>query len=169
MTIRKVTFPDLGALLFLSKNTFFDAFAHLNDLRDMEAYAAANFTIEKLRSEFDHPHAEFYFAEIDKEIVGYLKLNFTKAQTEFQRPDEMEVERIYVSAKYQGKQIGGQLINFALQKGIERELCSIWLGVWEKNHRAIRFYQRLGFQEFSSHQFMLGTDRQTDLLFRKAL
>ena len=79
------------------------------------------------------------------------------------------MERIYVSAGYQGKQIGKQLIDFAINQAKLRQLKTIWLGVWERNIRAIQFYQRNGLEIFKSHEFMLGDDRQVDLLLRLTL
>jgi ribosomal protein S18 acetylase RimI-like enzyme len=42
----------------------------------------------------------------------------------------------------------------------------MWLGVWEENPRAIRFYQKQGFVEFDQHIFQLGEDAQTDILMK---
>jgi hypothetical protein len=106
---------------------------------------------------------------IGDEKVGYIKLNYQSAQTEFQDEDAVEVERIYVLANQQGKQIGRQMIDFAISKAIDDKLKYIWLGVWEHNHSAIRFYEREGFKQFSSHEFWVGNDKQIDLLMKKEL
>ena len=50
-----------------------------------------------------------------------------------------------------------------------RNKSKIWLGVWEKNISAIKFYRKLGFKIFSSHDFQLGDDLQTDLMMEKIL
>lgn len=169
ITIQLVRPSDLEALLSLSKKTFYDAFEHVNNPEDFEAYTAVAFQPEKLLSEINNPHSAFYFALIDNENVGYIKLNYASAQTEFQDTDAVEVERIYVLASQQGKQIGKQLIDFAVAKAIEDKLKYIWLGVWEHNHKAIRFYEREGFKQFSSHQFILGSDVQIDVLMKKTI
>ena len=135
----------------------------------MEAYAQKAFTIENLTNELNDADAEFYFVMLGNETAGYLKLNYRSAQTEFKDPQAMEIERIYVLSHYQGKNIGSQLLNFVQDKANEHQLKYIWLGVWDQNHRAIRFYQRHGFEVFSSHVFMLGSDKQTDLLLKKVL
>jgi ribosomal protein S18 acetylase RimI-like enzyme len=169
VTIRKVERDELLSLLFLSKKTFFDAFYHLNTPGDMEAYAAKFFTKARMTEEFDTPGSAFYFAMINTEVTGYIKLNHHQAQTDLQDPAALEVERIYVSNFHQGKQIGQQLLNFAIQTAMARQLQYIWLGVWEHNYRAIKFYQQHGFQQFGQHNFMLGNDLQVDVLMRKEL
>jgi len=167
--IQPVRPSDIDALLSLSLKTFYDAFEHLNNPEDFEAYTSVAFTREKLLLEINNPDSAFYFAMIDDENVGYIKLNYASAQTEFKDNDAVEVERIYVLASQQGKQIGQQLINFAIAKAVEDGLKYIWLGVWEHNINAQRFYERSGFKAFSSHQFVLGKDVQTDILMKREL
>lgn len=169
LTIRKVLPDELEALLNLSKQTFFDAFHHLNNPDDMEAYAAKYFTRAQFALELNNPQSEFYFALLDDEIAGYIKLNYADAQTELQDHQSLEVERIYVSAVHQGKQIGRHLLYFAIQLATSKNFKSVWLGVWEHNDRAIKFYQQHGFTLFGSHDFMLGNDLQKDVLMRKML
>lgn len=167
ITLRKLTPADVEQLLEISRRTFFDTFYQVNKPEDMEAYASNVFTVEKLSDELNDPNSEFYFALLGNQIAGYLKINFRSAQTELQDPQALEIERIYVLANQQGKNIGGQLMQFAINRAIDSDLSYVWLGVWDQNHKAIRFYQRHGFEVFSSHEFVLGSDKQTDLLLKR--
>ncbi|MES2275828.1 MAG: GNAT family N-acetyltransferase [Bacteroidota bacterium] len=169
LSIRKVRIDELPALLQFSKQTFFDAFYHLNNPEDMKAYADKYFTISQFQNEFGNPLSHFYFAMWGDEIAGYIKLNFGAAQSDLQDETALEVERIYVSAAHQGKQIGKQMLDLATRIAIESKLQYLWLGVFEKNHRAIKFYQQNGFQQFASHDFLLGGDLQRDVLMKKTL
>ena len=167
--IIKVQSSDLTTLINISKQTFYDAFLHLNDPADIEAYASSAFKSDKLLAELTNPFSAFYFAMLDGLAVGYIKLNYSSAQTEFQHENAIEVERIYVLADQQGKKIGNQLLDFAIDIANKANLQYIWLGVWDKNVNAIRFYERNGFKIFDSHPFTLGTDLQTDLLMKQEL
>lgn len=169
ITIRKVTLADLDVLLAISKQTFFDAFEAQNNPEDFKIYTDAAFTADKLKSELLNPNSVFYFAVYQDDIAGYIKLNFGDAQTEFKDANALEVERIYVTAAYQGKQIGKLLLDHAVDVAHREKLKHIWLGVWESNINARRFYERHGFTTFSHHYFMLGNDRQTDILMKKML
>ena len=169
IAIKKVQASDLDTLINLSRKTFYDAFFHLNDPADVNAYASAAFSSERMLSEVSNPDSAFYFAVINNEAIGYIKLNYAPAQTEFKDDKAVEVERIYVLAGNQGQQIGRHLLDFAIQQAINAKLEYIWLGVWDKNNHAIRFYQRAGFEVIGSHNFMLGNDRQVDLLMKKTL
>jgi diamine N-acetyltransferase len=167
--IEKVTIADTETLLAFSKKTFYEFFAHLNEPANMEAYSAVAFTTECIAEQINNPDSEFYFARLNGEVVGYLKLNFNDAQTEFRDENAMEVERIYLSGEHHGKGVGKQLMDFALAISRNRQFNYVWLGVWEHNDKAKRFYSRYGFEVCGSHDFMLGDDRQTDLLMKKIL
>ncbi len=169
VTIKKVETSELDTLLQYSKKTFYEFFAHLNDPDHFEAYVAVAFAPEKMLSELTNPDSAFYFAINDGDIAGYIKLNFNSTQNEFKDENSLEVERIYVSGEHHGKHIGRQMLNFAIERGIQLQKDFIWLGVWEHNQKAIGFYRAHGFEVCGSHDFILGEDRQTDLLMKKYL
>ena len=167
--MRRVSPDEADTLLALSKQTFFDAFEAQNNPADFKLYCDAAFTLEKISSELANINSQFYFAVIQDDIAGYIKLNFCDAQTEYQEKDGLEVERIYVLKQHQGKQIGEAMLNFAFDMAHREKMRYVWLGVWESNVNAIRFYERNGFVKYSSHWFMLGNDRQKDLLMRRTI
>ncbi|MDR3695093.1 GNAT family N-acetyltransferase [Mucilaginibacter sp.] len=169
ITIQRVQLSEADTLLSFSKKTFYEFFDHLNEPANMEAYSSVAFTPQRMLAELSNPNSEFYFAMLGDEVVGYLKLNFNDAQTEYLDAKAMEVERIYVSGEHHGKRIGKQLMDFAIDIARNKQFEYVWLGVWEHNDKAMGFYQRYGFEVFSSHAFLLGDDLQTDLLMKKKL
>ena len=166
MKIRKINIDDLETLRNLSIQTFKETFEEVNTEEDMQKYLDENLSIEKLKTELENPNSEFYFAENNDEILGYLKLNFKDAQTEKLEENHFEIERIYVLKAFLGQKIGQILFDKAIEIGREKNLEYVWLGVWEENHRAIRFYGKNGFEIFGKHDFVLGKDVQTDLLMK---
>ena len=166
MKIRKINIDDLETLRNLSIQTFKETFEEVNTEEDMQKYLDENLSIEKLKSELENPNSEFYFAENNDEILGYLKLNFKDAQTEKLEENHFEIERIYVLKAFLGQKIGQILFDKAIEIGREKNLEYVWLGVWEENHRAIKFYEKNGFEIFGKHDFVLGEDLQTDLLMK---
>ncbi len=166
MKIRKINIDDLETLRYLSIQTFKETFEEVNTEEDMQKYLDENLSIEKLKTELENVNSEFYFAENNDEILGYLKLNFKDAQTEKLEENHFEIERIYVLKAFLGQKIGQILFDKAIEIGREKNLEYVWLGVWEENHRAIRFYGKNGFEIFGKHDFVLGEDVQTDLLMK---
>jgi ribosomal protein S18 acetylase RimI-like enzyme len=132
----------------------------------MKKHLEEGFSLEKLSAELQNPNSEFYFATLNQVVIGYLKLNFGEAQTELKDNTAIEIERIYVLQEFHGKKVGQLLYNQAIQIAKNKNAAFIWLGVWEKNQRAIQFYTKNGFVEFDQHSFVLGNDKQTDIMMR---
>lgn len=167
--LKKITDQQITELKEFSERTFLETFAKDNSEEDMKRYLEINITEEKLSGEMNNPDSEFYFAMSENRIIGYLKLNFAGAQTEIRHADWVEIERIYVLREFHGKKAGQILLNKAVELARDRYADHIWLGVWEKNARAIRFYQKNGFISFDTHIFKLGDDEQTDLMMKRKL
>lgn len=166
MQIRKLNITDLDNLQKISVTTFKETFEEVNTEEDMQKYLAENLSLERLKSELENPNSEFYFAENENEILGYLKLNFGDTQTENQGNEALEIERIYVLKEFFSLKVGQFLFEKSVEIAKEKNMKFIWLGVWEENERAIRFYEKNGFGIFGKHDFVLGTDVQTDLLMK---
>ncbi|MEO6304679.1 MAG: GNAT family N-acetyltransferase [Bacteroidia bacterium] len=167
--IKKVSLLEINILEDISKRSFIETYASKNTAKNMEAYLTDNFSPSQLKKQINDPGSEFYIASINDDAIGYLKINFGSAQTEFKTDNFIEIERIYVLNDFQGKKIGQLLCNKAFQIGQQKKADLLWLGVWEENQKAIRFYKKYGFAEFDKHIFKLGNDDQTDLLMKLKL
>ena len=165
-SILRATPSDLESLMYLSRKTFHEAFHQQNKPENMKEYMDRAFNPAQLMTELENQRSEFYFITDHDRKVGYIKINQSGAQSDLQDDDSIEVERIYVDASCQGKGLGALLINFAKERAEEMNLKYIWLGVWERNKDAIRFYERHGFEVVSSHEFVMGDDVQTDILMK---
>ncbi|WP_114941539.1 GNAT family N-acetyltransferase [Mucilaginibacter endophyticus] len=169
LAIEKVTQADVIQLQQISVHTFFETFSAVNSEEDMNAYLNESFSVERLSAELNNEWSQFYFAALNGEVIGYLKLNLGQAQTEIKDTHALEIERIYVLQGFHGKKVGQLLYDKAIQIANEINAKYIWLGVWEKNQRAISFYKKNGFIEFDQHIFRLGADEQIDLMMKKML
>lgn len=168
--ISKASIEALATLQQIGKATFFETFAESNSEADMKKYLDENFSAEKLTAEVNHPDSQFFIAWEGQSPIGYLKVNTGLAQTELQQDEStLEIERIYVLSAYHGKKVGQLLYEKALEVAGLLKKSSIWLGVWEKNPRAIKFYTKNGFVPFGQHLFKMGDDEQTDIMMKKKL
>jgi len=167
--IIKASVSDLKALQKIGKQTFFETFADSNTDDDMQKYLKQKFSENQLTQELNNPHSAFYFAIIGDKTVGYLKVNWLMAQTEKHDMLALELERIYVLNGFQGKKIGQLLHDKALSIAKNQKSKYLWLGVWEHNPKAIRFYEKNGFVAFDKHIFIVGVDKQTDILMKLML
>jgi ribosomal protein S18 acetylase RimI-like enzyme len=164
--VKECGLEDIEKIKYISEKTFYETFANENTREDMENYLKENFSYEQLENEIKYNGSRFYIVENNEEVVAYMKLNFDKAQTETEHDNTLEVQRIYILQEYKSKHIGKKLIQRSIEIGINNNLNYIWLGVWENNINAIKFYEKQGFKKFDTHIFKLGEDEQTDNLMK---
>ncbi len=169
MKITRITTNEIDQLQKIGRQTFYETFSTGNTQENMQKYLDERFSIEKLTAELNDKNAIFYFAQLENKIVGYLKINFGDSQTELKDDKSLEIERIYVLKEFQGKKIGQIFYDKAIEIAKQKDADYIWLGVWEENPRAIKFYKKNGFVEFDKHIFKLGNDEQTDIMMKLKL
>ncbi len=164
--VRLISIEDIVQLQAISKETFIETYESHNTPENLEIYLNEHFSSERLQEEINNPESQYHFAQINDEVVGYLKTNVGSAQTEAISDKTLEIERIYVSQRHQGKKVGQALFNKAIDLARAYQAEYVWLGVWENNTNAIGFYKRMGFQAFGTHAFMFGNEKQTDIMMK---
>ncbi|QOG00976.1 GNAT family N-acetyltransferase [Flavobacterium sp. MDT1-60] len=167
--IKKISLNEIDQLQKIGRQTFYETFSEANSEENMKNYLERGFSYEKLTAELTDENSEFYFATLNNEVIGYLKINFGSSQTELKNDKTLEIERIYVSKEFHGKKIGQLLYDKAIEIAKQKNSEYVWLGVWEENLRALSFYRKNGFVEFDKHIFKLGNDEQTDLMMKLKL
>jgi len=167
--VRRVALVDIEQLQYIGRQTFIETFSEVNTEDNMNKYLDESFNIGRLTSEIQNLNSEFYFAVLDAKVVGYLKINCGDAQTELKNDQTLELERIYVLKEFHGKKVGQILFNKALQIAEQMKVDYLWLGVWEENHKALKFYTKNGFKAFDKHIFILGDSIQTDIMMKRPI
>jgi GNAT superfamily N-acetyltransferase len=167
--IQLATESDAELIADLSHQTFYDSFAEHNTRENMDKFMSEQFTRQKLIDEVKQPWHIFFLAFINDEPVGYVKMRDGSVPLDLVNQSCIEIARIYSVKNKIGKGVGKKLMqachDIAKQKGKK----ILWLGVWEKNQRAIDFYSEWGFEKFGSQKFLLGDDLQNDWLMKKEL
>ncbi len=164
--IRKATQSDLGDLLHMARTAFLQAFTAGNKPENVAAYLAEAFTLNQFEKELANPASTFFVAEFEGEIIAYTKVNRVTAQTDVHDPKSLEIARLYVLEEYLGTGLGKKLLDTAIDFAKQHQKDYLWLGVWEHNARAIRFYEKNGLRIFGSHPFPFGDEIQNDFLMR---
>ena len=166
MEIRPCTHAEVPLLRQLCINVFIETYSHLNTPENVALYLKEAYDRVVLERELQEKDSCTYLLWEDGELLGYLKLNWGDAQTEKELPDALEIQRIYLLQKAQGKGLGGKLLEFSVEEAKKRGISVIWCGVWEKNLPAVEFYKRKGFVRFSEHSFVVGKETQTDWMMK---
>ncbi|RYF87336.1 MAG: GNAT family N-acetyltransferase [Chitinophagaceae bacterium] len=169
ISIRMATREDAVLIADISRQAFYDTFAADNTKEDMEKFLEEQFTRGRLMMEVGSPENTFLLATIDNEVAGYVKLRDGKLPDELKGSTALEIARLYAVKEFIGKGVGAALMQVSLDIARKKQKQFVWLGVWEKNKRAIDFYTRWGFEKFGEWDFLLGNDLQRDWLMKKAL
>lgn len=173
--IRHPTLDDVVKLSKLEYDTFYNTFInqHNNTELDVKLYCDTAFNIEQQTNEIESSNQTTMIVErIDNnELIGYsmLKHNSTEPCCHGQLPN-IEFQRCYIDSKYHGIGLAHILFNLNIEYSINvLHVKSMWLGVWEYNYKAIRFYEKIGLKHVGSHRFMFGNDPQTDYIYEMSL
>ena len=172
--IRPADIADAAALSRLAVATFRETFEEGTTPDDMARYLADAFTAEQQAAEIAAPTGVVLLAEHqtesgDTELVGYSHLVSGTPPEAIQGPEPLELKRLYVARAWHGRRVAQALMDAAIDAARARGARTLWLGVWERNARALRFYGKYGFARVGEHTFALGADLQTDWLLSRPL
>lgn len=164
LVIRKAVAADAVALARFAEDTFRDAFAAGNDPDDMAVYCASAFAPEIQGAQIVDPAiATLIVTDSSGAFVAYAQLR-EGAPEVASGPAPIELWRFYVRAAHHGRGIAQRLMTAVIDAARARGAETLWLGVWEHNIRAQKFYRKYDFADIGAHTFELGRDRQTDRL-----
>lgn len=166
-TIRQADKKDAELVADLSRETFYESFAADNTAEDMDIFLSKQFTRDGLIAEMGRPDLDFSLVCFEDEVIGYVKLR--ACQLPDSNDPSTEIARIYLKKEWIGKGAGKLLMQVSIEQAVKNHSKWLWLGVWEKNPRAITFYSNSGFVKFGETDFFLGNDKQRDWLMKKPL
>jgi diamine N-acetyltransferase len=169
ISVKEASISDAEVISKLSSETFFETYSWYNTPENMREYTQKHFSVEQTKKDFSEPNTHFFLASHNNEIIGYAKLRVFENPRELAGKRHIEIERIYVQKKHHDKKAGYAIIKKCMEFAKSENYEIIWLGVWEQNHRAIKFYERVGFEKFGEHNFQLGNDLQKDYLLEMNL
>lgn len=169
VTIRTAGPGDAGTLADLGRQTFHDTFAAHNRPEDMAAYMEEAFDVGRIAAEIREPGAVYLVAEAPPKVVGFARVAPAAPPACVTGPAPARLVKLYVSADAIGSGVGAALMRSGIEWAWGAGHKSLWLGVWEHNHRAKAFYERWGFVPVGAETFRLGTDDQSDVLMQLVL
>lgn len=169
LKIRRGTVADAETLAPLAVKIFNDTFADnpLNKPEDMRDYIAEYMSAEAFAVELNNKDSMFFIAEINNEMIGYAKLKENSCEDCVSDENPIELCRLYVAQEFHGQGVAQKLMDECFAEAKRKDFQTMWLGVWEFNFRAQKFYEKFGFSKVGNHIFQLGSDAQTDFVMEK--
>jgi ribosomal protein S18 acetylase RimI-like enzyme len=169
-TIRRATAADAARLASVGRHLFAQTFGPANTAEDMHLYLESAFSTEKQGAELSDSNRVIWLVEdAAGSAVGYTVLLLGSRADGVIADRPAEIERIYVDATLHGAGMGHELMRTCVDQATAWGCDVIWLAVWEKNPRAIAFYEKCGFVRVGAKTFLLGTDPQRDWVMARKL
>ena len=167
--LRKARLDDALELSKLAEGTFRATFGAVNTAEHMELHCRESYSQDIQAAEISNSQILTLLGENDGSLIGYAQMRWGKVPecVVAQRP--AEINRLYVAEQWHGKGIAQELMNACIEAAQECGSDAVWLGVWERNLRAISFYRKLSFIEVGDHTFQLGGDPQRDIVMVRSL
>ncbi len=162
--LRRASPSDAPSLAVLAERTFRDAFGARNSPNDMDMHCAKYFGPEAQRKEIEERALVTMLAVESGRLVGFSQLHLNKPHPAVKAVKAAQLGRLYVSADWHRRKVGELLMQDAFDNAKGAGADRIWLGVWEHNPKAIAFYRKMGFEPVGDQAFMLGEDRQRDIV-----
>ncbi|CAN5791647.1 GNAT family N-acetyltransferase [soil metagenome] len=164
VTTRRAGIADAKALAEISRQTFYDTFTGTCTEEDMQSFLEQYFNLNQVMKELKNENDNYYLAELNGEVIGYLR--FMEDYESFPHMKQwkaLELKRIYINKAHHGKGVAQVLMTLFMNYAIENKYQVVWLGVWEHNMRAQKFYEKFGFVDSGqTHDFPIGNTPQTD-------
>lgn len=161
---------DTEVLALLGRLTWAESHGHyIEDKNDVLKYLNENFSITKTKQNLDNPKVIFCIIYVDDLPVGYAKLVVNALNENIASQNSIQLERIFILNDFIPLKIGKQLLTFVEEKAKSLQLDTIWLTVYIKNERAIRFYEKNKFKNVGELNFIVNGKGYENIIFSKRL
>ncbi|HSC06290.1 MAG TPA: GNAT family N-acetyltransferase [Steroidobacteraceae bacterium] len=169
ITVRSARPDDATRLAAFAARTFREAYAAQMPWDDVKAYCESSYNADRQAAEIADRTVATLLAEVDATLAGFVQLRSGEAPPCVEAQRSIELWRLYVDARWQGRGVAQALMSRAEETAKSRDAALLWLGVWERNARAQAFYGKCGFSKVGTLPFTLGRELQTDLVMVRAL
>jgi diamine N-acetyltransferase len=169
LTIRHATISDVQILSALGIVTCYEAYFELDPSQDLAEYCVNFYSLQQLTIEIEDTNSTHLIAELNNKAIGYAKLREGKQVECLQDKNAIEVQRIYLLEKMKGRNFGKILMEKCCEIGREKGYETIWLGVWDKNIAAQKFYEKIGMKNVGITDFTDGKNEFVNFVFAKKL
>ena len=161
-TFRRAGPTDAAALSTFATRVFVETFGPHNRAEDIAQYVTSTYGPSRQAAEIADPAIVTILAEQQGELAGFAQVRHHVAPACVAGPAPVELWRFYVDTAWRGQGLAQRLMDAVHAAASELGGRTLWLAVWERNPRAIAFYEKVGFRTAGAQVFVLGSDRQTD-------
>ncbi len=168
--IKTATQADTDVLALLGRQTWDESHGHyIEDKNDLLKYLDNNFSVSKTKQDIDNPNNLFYIIYADDLPAGYAKLILNATNENVVSQNNCRLERIFILNDFIPLKIGKQLLIFVEEQAKALKIDAMWLTVYIKNIRAIRFYEKNEFKNVGDINFEVSGKAYENIVFSKKI
>lgn len=169
LSIRQANTSDVKIICALGITTFYEAYFEQDNSGDLADYVLESFDQVQIEAEINNADSTFFIAELNGKAVGYAKLRENSKVDCLKNEIAIELHRIYILERAKGKGVGRELMNRCFETARAKGYKMLWLGVWEQNSSALKFYEKIGFVKVGELQFPYGNAVGTNFVMKIGL
>lgn len=162
LNFRKWLPKDFASVLRVLQFSWYEAYNYIPK-EDLDCYLQNTYSINDLENIFNSSDFICYVAEIENQVVAWLKLTINNDENKFY------LSSIYVLPEFQKMKIGNKFFEITTNEAIKHGFNEIFIGVMVQNERALKWYQKLGFEFYKEEPFLMGNTSVTHLIGRKKI
>jgi diamine N-acetyltransferase len=151
----RLTPEDAALLARIGGASLIESHGHSAPMETMEAYRDRSFSEEACRAELADEKNIFSAVYYNNEPAGYSKIIFNTPHPAVPLQPVTKLERLYLLKEFYGLKLGHHLLQQAIDLSKAEGDKGMWLEAWKGNERAIRFYQKQGFETVGEAAFRL--------------
>lgn len=168
-TIRTATSNDAGKLAELAAVTFPLACPPGSSPEDIQAFLEKNLSETRFAEYLADPKITILLLDDAGQLNGYTMLIAKPAgdpdvSSVLSALPSTELSKCYVHPDHHGQGAATRLMKASLADAADKGASGVWLGVNSQNAKAIRFYEKNGFERVGTKSFQLGNTVEHDFV-----
>jgi diamine N-acetyltransferase len=167
VTIRRIGLGEVAAWAELAREVFAATYGTAIEAGALARYLSKAFSEATLTAELAKPEAQVWGAWVGERLVGFSQVLRSETPECVRDKEALEVARLYVAKAYQGTGVAGQLMAETIEAAPQQRKGSLWLYVWERNERAVKFYRKWGFEQVGEADLSFEGMRFHDLILQR--
>ena len=168
--IERATEAHTDLLAQMGRSTYAESHGHfIENENDLLEYLNKAFSISQTKKELIDRKNYFFLIYSDNTPVGYTKLVFGESHENLVSDKSCCLERIYVKNEYIPLKIGQKLLNHIEKQTKKLQCDTLWLSVYIKNERAIRFYEKNDFTKVGQRAFTVNGKNYENFVLSKSI
>ncbi|APG64170.1 hypothetical protein LPB136_01770 [Tenacibaculum todarodis] len=170
MNFKLATSSNAEVIALLGRITYTESHGHfIDDQKDLLAYCTNAFSIKKTKEELEDKNNLFHIIYVDNLPVGYSKIILNTPFEDKTENSSCRLERIYILNHFLSMKLGQPFLDFIIEKAKEKKASSMWLSVYIKNERGIKFYDRNEFKSIGEFNFLVNGKKYENFVLSKEI